>query len=81
VNYFLTTKKESGKEVPFEEVLRMLKEIASAQLFLHQKKIIHRDLKAENVLIAKDLSTRLMDFGLSKLVDFSQRNMTTGIGK
>jgi len=41
------------------------------------------DLKAENVLVAKDLSMRLMDFGLSKLVDFTAaaNNMTAAIGE
>lgn len=41
-----------------------------------------RDLKAENVLVANDLSIRLMDFGLSRLVDYSRAaNMTAAIGK
>ena len=71
----------SGGEVPLEEVIRILKEIASALIFLHKKRILHRDLKAENVLIASDLSTRLMDFGLSKLVDFTLQNMTARIGE
>jgi len=62
-----------------EERKRLLLEIARAQAFLHDKSIIHRDLKLENVLMANDRSIRLMDFGLSKLVDFTQQ-MTVGIG-
>lgn len=43
--------------------------------------LVDSDLKAENVLVANDLSIRLMDFGLSKLVEQSKgANMTTGIG-
>jgi len=66
--------------IPLDEVIRILTEVASAQRFLHSKKIIHRDLKAENVLVASNLSTRLMDFGLSKLVDFTRQHMTAGVG-
>jgi len=43
--------------------------------------VFFRDLKAENVLVANDLSIRLMDFGLSRLVDYSRvANMTAAIG-
>ena len=69
------------KDHPWAGRLRFLKEIASAQQFLHSKKIIHRDLKAENVLVANDLSIRLMDFGLSRLMEHTHAaNMTAAIG-
>lgn len=44
--------------------------------------LLYRDLKAENVLVASDLTMRLMDFGLSKLVDYTRaaNNMTAAIG-
>ncbi|KPL01948.1 MAG: hypothetical protein AMJ90_07225, partial [candidate division Zixibacteria bacterium SM23_73_2] len=33
----------------------------------HQKEIIHRDIKSENIIIARDGKTKIMDFGLAKL--------------
>lgn len=37
--------------------------------YLHSRKplIVHRDLKSPNLLVAKDWTVRLCDFGLSKL--------------
>jgi len=76
VTYF---NRKSGPP-PLDFTLRILGEVAAAQRFLHSKKIIHRDLKAQNVLIAKDLGSRLMDFGLSKLVSLTSAQLTTAIG-
>lgn len=35
--------------------------------YLHFKNIIHRDLKPSNIVIAKDGTTKIIDFGLSRL--------------
>lgn len=31
--------------------------------FLHENKIVHRDIKATNILVEKNLRTKLIDFG------------------
>lgn len=47
----------------------MLIGIARGMMILHQLHIIHRDLKAENILVDEDFYPRITDFGLSKFFD------------
>lgn len=53
-----------------------LAEIAICLNFLHNEKIIYRDLKPENVLIASDRHVKLTDFGLSKNIDKNENTST-----
>ena len=40
-------------------------QIVSAVQYCHQKKIIHRDLKAENLLLDSEMVIKIADFGFS----------------
>jgi len=37
----------------------------------HQNFVVHRDLKPDNILVAKDSTPRLLDFGTAKLISSS----------
>ena len=45
--------------------------------YLHQHKVIHRDIKLGNILLTKDMRLKISDFGLSaKLSSYDERRRT-----
>nr|AKV93675.1 clade VII lectin receptor kinase [Nicotiana benthamiana] len=66
----------------FEDRIRILKDVASGVLYLHEgweAKVLHRDIKASNVLLDKDMNARLGDFGLARMHDHGQVANTTRV--
>lgn len=61
-----------------EEVLRILREIASALDHAHEKGYIHRDIKPENILFRSDNSAVLSDFGVARGVASNSRMTHVG---
>jgi serine/threonine protein kinase len=65
-----------------EERIRILKDVASALLYLHEgwdSQVLHRDIKASNVLLDKDMNGRLGDFGLARVHGHGQVPSTTRV--
>ncbi|KAA8517995.1 hypothetical protein F0562_015469 [Nyssa sinensis] len=61
---------------------RIIKNVASGLFYLHQQWIqvvIHRDIKASNILIDGEMNGRLGDFGLAKLCDHGTNPQTSHV--
>ncbi|XP_030965265.1 L-type lectin-domain containing receptor kinase IV.1-like [Quercus lobata] len=61
---------------------RILKGVASGLLYLHEEweqVVLHRDVKASNVLLDAELNGRLGDFGLARLCDHGTNPQTTHV--
>jgi serine/threonine protein kinase len=56
---------EADGPMPVDRVLRLLREALSALGHAHALGLVHRDIKPENMLLEKDGSLRITDFGLA----------------
>ena len=49
----------------YKYLLLILKDILKGLLYIHDKNVLHNDIKPENIMIDKNLVPKLVDFGLS----------------
>ncbi|KAL6093184.1 hypothetical protein STEG23_008038 [Scotinomys teguina] len=55
-----------------EEARRIFQQVISGVQFLHQRRIAHRDIKLENILIDRDGKVKLCDFGMARQLEEGQ---------
>lgn len=59
------------------KVLKYVHQVGNALDFVHDKNIVHLDIKPGNILIDKDDNARLIDFGVSKRYDIEEQETST----
>ncbi len=59
----------TAQEFTLLKRLQLLQQIAQAMSYAHAKKVIHRDLKPDNVMLGKHGDVQIMDWGLAKVLD------------
>ncbi len=64
--------------LPNEEVVYMMRQIASALDYAHRRGVIHRDIKASNIMIDAEGNAFLTDFGIARMTETSQGLTQTG---
>ncbi|XP_028901967.1 serine/threonine-protein kinase mig-15 isoform X3 [Zeugodacus cucurbitae] len=72
-----TTKGQSLKE---EWIAYICREILRGLSYLHTNKVIHRDIKGQNVLLTDNAEVKLVDFGVSAQLDRTIGRRNTFIG-
>ena len=70
----------NGKYFPEKQVVDWFTQMALAIKHCHDKKIIHRDLKSQNIFLTSKNFVKLGDFGIAKVLTHTMDKANTVIG-
>ena len=68
--------REYSRHHELQENIQIIRSIADALSYAHQKGIVHRDIKPSNILVDKDGKAYLTDFGLARSIRVEDRRLT-----
>ena len=66
--------------LPIQDAIRITLEAAQALAHAHKQRIVHRDVKPENILLTEDGATLVADFGIARALDGPQEQELTVTG-
>lgn len=65
-----------GGKLNWKEALHFITQIMKGLSHAHSRGIIHRDIKPHNIMVLRDGSVKVTDFGIARLMSNSQSTMT-----
>jgi serine/threonine protein kinase len=69
LNTFYEANKALGKQIPEEQLWNIFYKCISGLKYIHEKGLIHRDIKLENLFLDDDFNIKIGDFNVSATVD------------
>ncbi|KAI1888730.1 hypothetical protein AGOR_G00171740 [Albula goreensis] len=71
---------QKGELFPEEQILDWFVQICLALKHVHDRKILHRDIKSQNIFLTKDGTVQLGDFGIARVLNSTVELARTCIG-
>ena len=68
--------KKKGQPLSWREALHYITQIMRALGHAHSRGIIHRDIKPQNIMVLRDGSVRVADFGIARVMSAAQNTLT-----
>ncbi len=65
-----------GNKLNWREALHFITQITKALGHAHSRGIIHRDIKPHNIMVLRDGSVKVADFGIARLTSANQSSLT-----
>ncbi|KAJ9182154.1 hypothetical protein P3X46_006179 [Hevea brasiliensis] len=76
-NYLIRNRR---KKLAFKIVVQLALDLSRGLSYLHSKKIVHRDVKTENMLLDSHRTLKIADFGVARVEAQNPRDMTGETG-
>ncbi|KAL5061140.1 hypothetical protein RYX36_032744, partial [Vicia faba] len=72
--------KNRRKKLAYKIVVQLALDLSRGLSYLHSKKIVHRDVKSENMLLDGNQNLKIVDFRVARLEAMNPSNMTGETG-
>ncbi|XP_072978582.1 serine/threonine-protein kinase 54-like [Typha angustifolia] len=72
--------KNRRNKLAYKTVIQLALDLARGLSYLHSKKIVHRDVKAENMLLDSHRTLKIADFGVARVEAQNPKDMTGETG-
>lgn len=67
--YHIRKKKNKNEKFTESEIMNWFVQLCLSLEYVHSRKILHRDLKTQNIFLTADNNVKLGDFGISKVLE------------